>query len=103
MRRKFIPPLMETYQEIYVISVFTFPYQATDDEKQAESNFYLRNVHQVVCDTCYASQKQQPIIYKQIVTLKSEALIMDESAMSFYSQQLSITPEILDDAWKYLY
>ena len=28
---------------------------------------------------------------------------MDESAMSYYSQQLNITPEILDDAWKYLY
>jgi len=55
MRRKFIPPLMETYQDIFVISVFTFPKQANDNEKHSESNFYLRDVHQVVCDSCYAS------------------------------------------------
>lgn len=46
MRRKYIPPLYDTFQEIEIISRFCFPANnASDTLKHNESNIYLKKVH----------------------------------------------------------
>ena len=45
MRRKYIPPLMECYQDILVISTYNYEKSATQEDREHESKKFLKNVH----------------------------------------------------------
>lgn len=53
VRRKYIPPLMECYQDMLVISVYNYEKSATEVEKARASKRFLREVHQKVVDTLH--------------------------------------------------
>ena len=75
-----------------MISQYTFPQTPDDLEKHKQSNNYLRKVHQVVCDSFHINSLDKPTIFDAVVKQKSEALLMDEASMNFYSVCLNINP-----------
>ena len=94
MRRKYIPPLMECFQDILVISYYYFNESKNSEEIQKESQLYLKEVHQKVVDTFHPITRICPDIYFVLVKQKADALLMDENSMAYFSQQLNIRPHI---------
>ena len=102
VRRKYIPPLMECYQDILIYSVFNFEPSSTEAEMARASKLFLRQVHQRVVDTLYPCTATSSSIYHQFVTQKANALLMDEQSMDFFEQQLNIRPSLAVDAVQYV-
>ena len=53
VRRKYIPPLMECYQDMLVISVFNYEKSLIEREKARAAKKFLKEVHQKVVDTLH--------------------------------------------------
>jgi len=102
VRRKYIPPLMESFQDILVFSVCHFELDGGEHNKVTTSKQFLRDVHQRVVDTLHPDSGSNPSIYFQFVTHKANALLMDEHSMSFFDQQLNIRPDLAVDAVRYV-
>lgn len=102
VRRKFIPPLMECYQDILVISEHHYNKNATEVEKRRSSKQFLKEVHQKAVDTLHTHTNVNQSIYHVFVTQKADALLMDEQSMDFFEQQLNITPKIAKYACSYV-
>ena len=84
VRRKYIPPLMECYQDMLVISVYNYEKSATEAEKKRESKLFLQKVHQKVVDTLHPQNNINLKIYHVFVTQKANSLLMDEGSMKFF-------------------
>ena len=106
VRRKYIPPLIENYQDIIVTSVFDYKNQSDDGEEfskqQRRSQKFLREVHQQVVDTLHPKNRQNVEKQDQFVMHKSDALMMDEDSMSFFANQLNRIPVISQMASLYM-
>ena len=93
LRRKYIPPLMECFQDILVFSTYYYDVGKNDEEILLASESHLKTVHQKVVDTFHPVTKICPSIYFVLVKQKAEALLMDEQTMAYFSQQLNIRPQ----------
>jgi hypothetical protein len=98
MRRKYIPPLMEVFQDIICISKFDFSEEIDEDDNGATSkNFvnlsrqYLQLVHQQAADSLYSSSRFT-IMYKNIIDEKTNALLMDEDTIDYNQYNLNVLP-----------
>lgn len=89
LRRKFIPPLMEVFQDIVLISTFDFFDEHALPGEFRESDRFLEEVHRQVIDSIYPTQRYNKY-YKNIIEEKSNALLMDEDTMNFYHYNLNI-------------
>lgn len=67
MRRKYIPPLMECFQDILVISYYNYEEGKSSEEVKLGSMDYLKNIHQKVVDTFHPFTKVCPDIYFVLV------------------------------------
>ena len=45
VRRKYIPPLMECYQDILVISTYNYDRRASQETRERESSKFMKRVH----------------------------------------------------------
>ncbi|TNV85265.1 hypothetical protein FGO68_gene15236 [Halteria grandinella] len=95
LRRKYIPPLMEVFQDIICISCFDFSQDLEDEEESKEalkfSKQYLQVVHQQACDTLHSSSRFASL-YKNIIDEKANALLMDEDSIDFNHYNLNVMP-----------
>jgi len=66
------------------------------------SRLFLREVHQRVVDTLYPCTANASKPYKQFVTQKANALLLDESSMDFFQQVHSVKPSLAIDAIQYV-
>lgn len=83
--------MMECFQDILVISYYN--YEGDSDEAiLLKAEKYLKEVHQKVVDTFHPVTRICPDIYFQLVNHKANALLMDESSMAYFMQQLNIRP-----------
>eukprot|EP00347_Sterkiella_histriomuscorum_P016136 403354352 len=101
LRRKFIPPLMELFQDIVIISIFDFHNEHGQVGEFRSSDLYLAQVHHFLADSVYPTQRYNTI-YKNIIEEKSNALLMDEDTMNFYHYNLNIQPIGITFAVNYL-
>ena len=68
MRRKYIPPMMECYQDISVISYYHYEDGKDESEVLVKADKYLKDIHQKVVDTIHPVTRVCPTIYTEIVT-----------------------------------
>mmetsp|Transcript_8002 Transcript_8002/g.7498 ORF Transcript_8002/g.7498 Transcript_8002/m.7498 type:complete len:142 (+) Transcript_8002:680-1105(+) len=106
MRRKYIPPLMEIFQDIILYS--TFDYLDEEPLKENEKGLqvrnlqnYLKEAHQLCADSIYSTQRFNAI-YKNIVIERANSLLMDEETMNYYQCNLNIQPYGIGFAHSYL-
>ena len=70
VRRKYIPPLMECYQDMLIISQYNYEKSATEQEKKASSKRFLKEVHQKVrpykCIHCDHFFSRKPDLAKHV-------------------------------------
>ncbi|CDW74435.1 arm repeat protein [Stylonychia lemnae] len=100
-RRKYIPPLMEVFQDIVVISIFDFHNEHGHVGEYRSSDNFFQMVHHLIVDSIYPIQRQN-LIYKNIIEERSNALLMDEDTMNFYHYNLNIQPIGITYAVNYL-
>ena len=101
-RRKYIPPLMECFQDMLVISVYNYERSASEEDKNRASRAFLRNIHQRVVDTLHPYNMVNLNIYHVFAMQKANSLLMDELTMDFFEQQLNIRPELASHACNYV-
>jgi len=77
LRRKFIPPLMDTFQDILVM---TFGTHST------------RELNLDVADSIHSKSITNEK-YEKVLQQKADALIMDEETAGFYQMHLNIVPK----------
>ena len=53
LRRKFIPPLCESYQDILVMSQFYFPEGKSELMQEQAAMEFLTRTHQQIVNTCH--------------------------------------------------
>ena len=63
VRRKYIPPLMECYQDILIISQYNCEKTEDEDQKRKKSKEFLKSVHQKVVDTLHPQNNTNTNIY----------------------------------------
>jgi len=101
VRRKFIPPLMDIFEDIICYStVKTF-----DENKQigdmAKIEDFQIQTHQTAIDSIFPEMRYTKF-YKNIITEKSNSLLMDEDTMNFYHYNLNIAPTGIEYAVHYM-
>ena len=67
MRRKYIPPLMECFQDILVISYYNYEAGKNSEEILPASEEHLKTIHQKVVDTFHPITRICPDIYFVLV------------------------------------
>lgn len=78
LRRSYIPPLMEMYQDISVISrceLSELDEEIKENDKRSLG--FLLEVHQVSVDSMHSSKKTNSI-YRDIIEERANALLIDE-------------------------
>ena len=101
LRRKFIPPLMEIFQDLILISAFDLLDEHGQTGEYRRSEQFLSQVHRTGVDTVYPVQRYSNI-YKNIIEEKATALLMDEDTVNFYHYNLNIMPNGITYAVNYL-
>ncbi len=106
LRRKFIPPLMEIFQDIICISTFDYhDHVVLENNKEGQEvmklSQFIEKVHRSCADTMYSSQKFNNM-YKNIVEERANALLMDEETINFYHYNLNTQPSGIGYAVSYL-
>lgn len=93
LRRKYIPPLMEVFQDLICMSTYSLTKNKQLDELQLakKSEEVLKLVHQVACDSLYC-ESRFTAMYKNIIDEKANALLMDDQTVDFYHYNLNILP-----------
>ena len=83
LRRSYIPPLMEMYQDISVISRCELS-ERDEEVKEIDKRFlgFLQEVHQVAVDSMHSSKKTN-CIYRDIIEERANALLIDEQTAKF--------------------
>jgi hypothetical protein len=62
---------------------------------------FLNEVHRYVCDSLFSTMRYTSV-YKNIIEEKASALLMDEEAVNFYSNNLNVQPDGIKYAASYL-
>lgn len=109
LRHKYIPPLMEYFTDLAVISIKREGYWQEDslnmvkiaEDKSGDmlramaTRRFLREKHEIIVDSVHMKQESMPVIdrYNKILQLKAQYLLMDEQTMKFFSQVLKIHPQ----------
>jgi len=99
-RRKFIPPLMDIFQDIICISQTDIKLDE-DIDPSGKKYDMLTHVHRPAIDSLHSLGKTNTI-YRNIVEEKVNALLMDEEMMNYYHFNHGITPSGISYAANYL-
>ena len=93
LRRKYIPPLMEVFQDIICISQFDFSQEMAleGDQVFKKSNDFLRFVHHLAVDSLHPASRITSM-FKNLIDEKSSALVMDEETIEFNHYNLNVLP-----------
>ena len=63
LRRKYIPPMMECFQDILVISYYNYEESVDSQAILEKGQKYLTNIHQKAVDTFHPVTRVCPEIY----------------------------------------
>ena len=110
IRRSYIAPIMDMFQDIVVCSIKYFTEESNTMDQQAleievnkKTRSHLNDIHRIIVDSVHqieiASQTQ---FFKNIIEERSNALLMDESTMKFYQNNLDICPDGIKYSVSYL-
>lgn len=89
LRRKYIPPLIDIYQDIILISTYNFTRKDYEAET-AESRRFYNTVHHKIADSIHSSSRSLQENYNVLIEEKANGLLMDEQTMDFFIHQLRI-------------
>jgi len=97
VRHKYIPPLMENFTDLVVISKRNITHEVITEEhiKQLSDysrldevlNKFIKEKHEIVVDSMYFDHKMVPLWkerYESVLQLKANGLLMDEHTMRYY-------------------
>jgi hypothetical protein len=86
LRRSFIPPLMDTFQEIYI---------------HVTGAGQARNIALDAADSLFSSSITNEI-YREVLIQKANALLLDEETAAFYQLHLNIFPSNVHFAYQFI-
>ena len=106
LRRSYIPPLMDMYQDIVVCSKFCFNLnshaktkhvmqsKAQQERDNNHNSFkHLQNVHRKIADSIHPAETgAQTTIFKIILEKRANALLLSEDTLNFYQYNLHVFP-----------
>lgn len=82
LRRKYVPPLLEKFQDITLTSKLSLSIDSID---------FLKQVHHTAADTLHSTDKFT-LVYKNLIDEKANALLMDSETINFNQYNLGVLP-----------
>ena len=117
LRRSYIPPLMDMYQDIVICSKFCFTLNSNlktkailsqrpqqEQENNHNSFKHLQEVHRKIIDSIHPTAiGSQTTIFRVILENRANALLFSEDTLNFYQYNLQVFPtDFLKYAISYL-
>lgn len=111
LRRSYIPPMMDMYQDIIICSRFPFKvpnHQGETTENDIEfinksSGEHLSDIHRTLIDSIHQIDiGSQTTYFKIILEKRANALLFSEETCNFYQYNIGVTPDCLVNAFQYL-